>query len=128
MNDEPTTIRQKKFFKYVMTAKSFADAARSAGYSEKSARISAHKNITKYNDFFINLFQEADIDVDTLALNLKNGLNSADESVRFRYTKLALDLVAKVLNTEDKDVLRMPRFDSDVVEEERLLQDEYNRL
>lgn len=131
MNEQPKTIRQKKFFKYVMTAKSFADAARTAGYSKKSARVSAHKNITKYNDFFINLFQEAEIDVDTLAQNLKIGLTSPDEAVRFRYTKLALELVEKVLTVEDKEVLRMPRMASDeelTEEEERLLQEALDEL
>jgi hypothetical protein len=128
MNEQPKTIRQKKFFKYVMTAKSFAQAARTAGYSEKSARVSAHKNISKYNDFFINLFQEAEIDLDTLALNLKKGLNSTNESVRFRYTKLALDLVEKVLKVEDEEVLRSPRMDCDQAEEERLLQEAFNEL
>jgi len=111
---KPKTIKQKKFFKEVLIAPSFAEAARNAGYSEKSARFSAYKNITKYNDFFINLFQEADIDIDTLAFNLKKGLSSEDEKMRFRYTKLALGLIEKVLKTEDQDVIRSPRFQDDM--------------
>lgn len=125
MSEQPKTIKQKRFFRYVMTAKSFAEAARSAGYSSKSARVSAYKNISKYNDFFINMFQEAEIDIDTIASNLKKGLQSEDEAVRFRYTKLALDLVEKVLVAEDKDVIRMPRLDTDEVEEAIRLQEAY---
>lgn len=126
-NEQPKTIKQKKFFKYVMVAKSFAEAAREAGYSPKSARVSAYKNITKYNDFFINLFLEAEIDIDTIGQNLKKGLQSDNDAVRFRYTKLALDLVEKVLVTEDKEVNRMPRFGDDEVENERLLQEAYHQ-
>lgn len=120
---KPHTLKQKKFFKEVLTAPSFAEAARTAGYSKKSARYSAYKNITKYNDFFINLFQEADIDIDTLALNLKEGLHSPDENVRYRYVKLTLGLIEKVLKTEDQSVVRLPRL-----EEDEYLREEEDRI
>ncbi len=130
MSKQPKTIRQKKFFGNVMTAKSFAEAARLAGYSPKSARVSAYKNISKYNDFFINLFQESGIDLDTLSQSLKRGLESEDEAMRFKYLKLALELVEKVLKQEDSEIVRLPRLDSDEegVEEQNAYMEDLERL
>ncbi|MBT3704715.1 hypothetical protein HOG17_02950 [Candidatus Peregrinibacteria bacterium] len=94
------TVKQKKFFQSILDSPSYAEAARKAGYSEKSCRVSACRNITKYNEFFVRLMREADIDTDSLAKNLKQGLNAENEGIKFRYTKLALDLLEKVLNNE----------------------------
>lgn len=43
------TVKQEKFVEGILKGKSGAEAAREAGYSKKTARLSAHKNITKYN-------------------------------------------------------------------------------
>jgi hypothetical protein len=99
---KPKTKKQRIFFNEVLQASSYTDAARKAGYSEASARVSAHRNITKYNDFFVSIFQEAGLDIKALAKNIKQGLKSKNEQVRFKYTKLSLDLVGRTLDRLDE--------------------------
>lgn len=94
------TIKQRLFFKELLTGESGAESARKAGYSAKSARVSAHKNMSKYNEFWLSLLLEAKIDIGSLANNLKMGLASKDESIRFKYTKLMLEMIDHVLQSE----------------------------
>jgi hypothetical protein len=49
MPDRPLTVKQRKFKNLLPLCKSATEAAIKAGYSRKSARVSAHKNITEYN-------------------------------------------------------------------------------
>lgn len=92
------TKKQQQFFKELLTSSSHAEAARKAGYSSKSCHVSAHRNIRKYNAFFLQLLIEAGIDIDTIAKLLREGLESYDKNLRFRYLKLCLDLSEKALS------------------------------
>lgn len=91
------TMKQRLFFKELLTGESGAESARKAGYSRKSARVSAHNNISKYNEFYLSILVEAGIDISSLAANLKVGLASKDEHMKFRYTKLILDVIDRTL-------------------------------
>lgn len=95
------TIKQNNFFKELLSGSSGAEAARRAGYSNKSARVSAHKNITKYNEFWLSVLVEAGIDIKSLGKRLQNGFNSKSEEIRYKYTKLALELAEKVLSSKE---------------------------
>lgn len=94
------TSRQKLFFKELLTGETGAGAARKAGYSAKSARVSAHNNISKYNEFYLSLFVEAGIDIGSLAKSLRQGLASKDELTRFKYMKLAMEMIDRTLQSE----------------------------
>jgi len=97
------TTKQQKFFKNLLCSSSNSEAARKAGYSNKSCRVSAHKNITKYNEYFFTLFHEVGLDDKILAKNIKKGLSSNNEHIRYKYTKLSLDLIAKSLSSNIKE-------------------------
>lgn len=96
------TRKQRKFFIELLQSNSYAEAARKAGYSEKSCRVSAHKNITKYNGLFAEVMDKAGITSDHLAKALKKGLNSKDERVKFQYFKLAFQTIGNVLEKDDQ--------------------------
>lgn len=99
------TGKQQLFFKELLYGKSGAQAARDAGYSSKSARVSAHQNITKYNEFWLSLLVEAHIDIKSLAKLLKQGLNSKSEDARYKYLKLAMEISEKVLSSKEHSVI-----------------------
>ena len=99
------TGKQQLFFKELLYGKSGAQAARDAGYSQKSARVSAHQNMTKYNEFWLSLLVEARVDIKSLAKLLKQGLKSESEDVRYKFLKLALDLSEKVLSAKEYNVM-----------------------
>lgn len=98
------TAKQQLFFKELLEGNSGAKAARNAGYSPKSARVSACKNITKHNEFWLSLLVEAGIDIKSLAKHLKQGLDSQSEEVKYKYTKLALELADKILQAKEYNV------------------------
>lgn len=91
------TKKQRLFFKELLYSKSNSEAARKAGYSESSARVSAHRNITKYNEFLLSVLIEADIDIHSLGQALGAGLKSNDENVKFKYLKLALSIIDRAM-------------------------------
>lgn len=95
------TKRQRFFFKELLTSPTATEAARRAGYSEKSCRVTACRNITKYNDFYLNLLVEAGIDLSTLSNCLKQGINNKDPHVQFRYVKLCLEVIDKTLSSPE---------------------------
>ena len=95
------TKKQRFFFKELLTSSSNTEAARKAGYSSKSARISAHKNITKYDQFYLGLFVQAGIDIHSLAKNLRLGVLSKNEDLRFKYTKLALQMIENFISRQE---------------------------
>lgn len=94
------TVKQRLFFKELLTGKSAVAAARNAGYSPNSARISAYVNMSKYEEFWLSLLVEADIDIGSLARNLKKGLASKDERLKFQYTKLMLEMIDRMMQSE----------------------------
>ena len=105
------TKKQRLFFKELLTSQSNSDAARKAGYSPTSAGVSAHKNITKYNEFYLTLFMEAGLDIPSLAKTLRTGLESEDQGLKFKYTKLALEMIDKVLQAECFNVVEKKAFE-----------------
>lgn len=95
------TKKQRLFFRELLTSPSNTEAARRAGYSNSSARVSAHRNITQYNEFWLSLLVESEIDIHSLSRNLRAGINSKDESVKYRYTKLALEIIDRTLQAAE---------------------------
>jgi len=97
------TKKQRLFFDKLPTSPSFAEAARSAGYSASSHRVSASrnlKNITPYNDFIASIFYQAGIDTPLLSRIFKEGLNSTNPRVQFNFFKLALEKAEQALTLE----------------------------
>lgn len=94
------TIKQKKFLNALPNSNSYTEAARKAGYSEKSCRVSANKNIIKYNDFIHGLLVEAKADPKTLGKILNKGLHSENEYVSLK----SLQFIIKLLATISKPV------------------------
>ncbi len=97
MSKKSMTIKQGKFFEEILTSPSLAEAARRAGYSEKSCRVSANRNITRYNDFFLKFLNGNKI-LGVLGENIIHGLSSKDEKIRFQYTKMTLNILARPQN------------------------------
>ncbi len=104
------TTKQRLFFKELLTGESGAGAARKAGYSKKSAHVSAHKNITKYNEFWFSLFVESGIDIGSLGKNMKSGLSSKSEEIRYKFTKLTLEVADRLLQGKDFNAQPSDRF------------------
>lgn len=90
------TMKQKKFFDALLTSRSYADAARTAGYSESSCRVSASKNITKYNTLVADLLDSAGVSVPLLGQVVSDGLASKDERTKLQYLKFIMQLIEKM--------------------------------
>jgi hypothetical protein len=103
---KPRTKKQRLFFKELLEASSGTEAARRAGYSGKSAGVSAHRNIRKYNEFMLATLVKAGVDIDSISSSLKGGLKSKDLNTRFRYLQLSLKLIEKVLSHEEVDAIQ----------------------
>jgi len=75
--EKKLTLKQKKFFKELPTAKHATEAALKAGYAESSAKVSAHRNITQYNSHLIEVLEKHGLTEDKIAETLIDGLEAS---------------------------------------------------
>lgn len=95
--ERPLTLRQEKFIRFYLETGNGADAARQAGYSERTARVIAYENLLKpYIKKAIDLkrtelMQDSDTKIALYLSQLEKEANDGDQaSSRIRALELLL--------------------------------------
>lgn len=86
------TIKQRKLIKGVVEGKSGTQAAIEAGYSPKSAGVTACHTIKKYKETLTKAMERAGIDSKKLAEIGKDGIEQEDRNIRHKYYETILKI------------------------------------
>jgi hypothetical protein len=96
----PKTKKQRQFFQELPRSKTQTEAALKAGYSPSSAKVSASRNITKYNDFLFTILEKAEINTDSLAKAMKAGMKVKDPQLKLKYVNFIFKILERAFKSE----------------------------